>query len=153
MIEVAHYTSSGVVLDGNGNVLLIHHRNHGRWLCPGGEIEADEDPLAGAAREVREETGIDVEPIGAPNFEHPSLRSVLPPFAVLDMMVTDRRLGYHRHISFVYVFRPVSGDLTPQLAEVSDAAWVPIDQVSTLEVPDDLPALVTAAAGWAAARV
>lgn len=39
-------------------VLLVRHDD--QWLLPGGMLEPDETPAAGAAREVHEETGIEV---------------------------------------------------------------------------------------------
>jgi bis(5'-nucleosidyl)-tetraphosphatase len=53
--------SAGVVVvrrvDDEWRVLLLRVYNY--WDCPKGEVEAGEDPLATARREVREETGID----------------------------------------------------------------------------------------------
>ena len=66
-----HHTAGGIVLDDQGRVLLVRHRNHGRWLQPGGSIEPGEDPAAAALREIREETGVEAEPIGTVNFAHP----------------------------------------------------------------------------------
>jgi 8-oxo-dGTP pyrophosphatase MutT (NUDIX family) len=43
----------------DGQVLVIHHRRLETWLPVGGEIEADETPLEAAARELREESGLE----------------------------------------------------------------------------------------------
>jgi ADP-ribose pyrophosphatase YjhB (NUDIX family) len=43
----------------DGRVLMV--REGDTWLLPGGRLEPDESPEAGARREVREETGVAVE--------------------------------------------------------------------------------------------
>lgn len=50
--------SQAVVLQNdNGEVLLLKHKS-GKWLLPGGRLEARENWLDGLRREVKEETGI-----------------------------------------------------------------------------------------------
>lgn len=57
-----HLTAIAWVVDQpSRHILLANHRLHG-WSCPGGHLEADEHPLHGATRELREETGIVAEP-------------------------------------------------------------------------------------------
>ena len=53
---------SGVITDDHGRALLIQRRDNGRWEPPGGVLELDESIEDGLRREVREETGLDVEP-------------------------------------------------------------------------------------------
>lgn len=53
-----------VVLDG-GEVLFVkrgHAPDRGKWATPAGILEVDEPAAVGAARELREETGVRVDP-------------------------------------------------------------------------------------------
>jgi ADP-ribose pyrophosphatase YjhB (NUDIX family) len=54
---------SGIVIDDHGRALLIRRRDNHRWEPPGGVLELDESIHDGLRREVREETGFDIEPI------------------------------------------------------------------------------------------
>lgn len=49
----------GAFVEHDGRLLLV--RQDGRWFLPGGMWEPGETHAAGAAREVREETGVEVE--------------------------------------------------------------------------------------------
>ena len=54
-----------LLLDAEDRVLLVSHvPDEGRrvWTAPGGGLEPDEDHLAAARRELREELGLDLEP-------------------------------------------------------------------------------------------
>ena len=56
-----------VVWDDKGQVLLIRRANpprQGQWSLPGGKVEFGEPLQAAAQREVREETGLEVEILG-----------------------------------------------------------------------------------------
>ncbi len=56
-------TASAVVTR-NGRALLVRRARppfEGYWDLPGGFIEPDEDPIAAVKREVREETGLEIE--------------------------------------------------------------------------------------------
>jgi 8-oxo-dGTP diphosphatase len=55
--------ASGIVWDGAGNLLLIRRGDNGRWALPGGMIEPGESIAECLVREVREETGVEVEPL------------------------------------------------------------------------------------------
>jgi ADP-ribose pyrophosphatase YjhB (NUDIX family) len=48
-------------LDGPEFLLVTASRTPSEWVLPKGHIEPGEDPSAAAAREVREEAGVDVE--------------------------------------------------------------------------------------------
>ena len=53
---------SGVIPDDRGRVLLIRRRDNQHWEPPGGVLELNESIHDGLRREIREETGLDIEP-------------------------------------------------------------------------------------------
>ncbi|MEU6429767.1 NUDIX domain-containing protein [Microbispora sp. NPDC046973] len=54
---------AGVIVDDRGRVLLTQRADNGQWQAPGGVLEISEGITEGLAREVREETGLTVEPV------------------------------------------------------------------------------------------
>ena len=52
---------AGIVVDSSDRVLMIKRRDNGNWEPPGGVLELDETFEDGVRREVKEETGVDVE--------------------------------------------------------------------------------------------
>jgi ADP-ribose pyrophosphatase YjhB (NUDIX family) len=59
--------TAGALCEDDQRRLLLVRRAHepfkGRWDIPGGFLEEGEHPLEGIRRELREETGLEVEPI------------------------------------------------------------------------------------------
>jgi ADP-ribose pyrophosphatase YjhB (NUDIX family) len=53
----------GVVVDGDGRVLLLKHtyRPFAPWGLPSGHLKSGESPAEAIAREVREETGLEID--------------------------------------------------------------------------------------------
>jgi 8-oxo-dGTP diphosphatase len=61
-----HRIAAGVLIEQEGRILLVRHRKPGCydfWVAPGGGAEGNEDLRNAARREVREECGLDVEPL------------------------------------------------------------------------------------------
>jgi ADP-ribose pyrophosphatase YjhB (NUDIX family) len=54
---------AGIITDDHDRVLLIQRADNGHWEPPGGILELDETVHDGLRREIREETGLDIEPI------------------------------------------------------------------------------------------
>jgi mutator protein MutT len=66
----------GVLWDEEGRVLLTRRHDDGLWGLPGGVVDPGEEPARCVVRELREELGLDVEPVrllgitGGPPFRH-----------------------------------------------------------------------------------
>ena len=127
--RVDEVSAGGLVLDITGKFgLLIARRdlkNQSRliWSLPKGHIEEGETPEIAAIREVAEETGITSE-------IHRSL-------GVIDFwfMASGKRI--HKTVHH-FLFREVSGSLQPQVSEVDDVAWIPLEEIiSKLAYPDE----------------
>jgi 8-oxo-dGTP pyrophosphatase MutT (NUDIX family) len=54
---------TAVVMDEGGRVLLMQSKDDRQWYLPGGATDPGEQPADAVVREVREETGLHVEPV------------------------------------------------------------------------------------------
>lgn len=54
---------AGIVINDDGQALILRRRDNGQWEPPGGVLELGETVTAGLIREIAEETGLDVRPV------------------------------------------------------------------------------------------
>src|SRR5437667_6192656 len=115
-------------------VLLVHHRALDKWLPLGGHIELDEEPEQAARREAREESGLDVELLGArPPTTEPGTRALLAP-RFLDI---HRISATHEPIGMIYFARPACASAALQLAATEHHAirWCTHEELRALSPP------------------
>jgi len=93
---------AGVVIDEDGRALIIQRRDNAHWEPPGGVLERDEAITDGLLREVREETGLAVEPVALTGIYKNMSRGI---------------------IALVFRCRAVGGELTEN-EEVIGFRWV-----------------------------
>lgn len=53
---------AAAIVDDQGRILAIRRRDNSQWEPPGGVLEVEESIHEGLIREVREETGLEVQP-------------------------------------------------------------------------------------------
>lgn len=121
----------GAVIVRAGQVLIVRRRYEplaGRWSLPGGTLELGETLEAGLAREMQEETGLDVE--------------VGPVIEVFDRILLDeaRRVRYH-FVLVDYLCRPVGGELRPG-SDVDDAIFVDPAALAPYDLTDKARAVI-----------
>ncbi len=96
-----------VVGNDDGDILLVRRADSGVWLYPTGWADVGYSPAEVAVKEVREETGIDCEPVQV--------------LSVID----GQRMGFSRFGMYMILFhcRVVGGELQGHPLETSGVGW------------------------------
>ena len=104
-----------VIEDGKGRILLVKHKPErggfwqGKWICPGGELEPGESIGDGIKREVKEETGLEID--------------LVKPLMPFDRIVKSVE-GVSLHVIYVdYIANLIGGELEVG-SDVGEALWV-----------------------------
>ena len=116
---LAHITASAwVVNPQRSKVLMVYHRLYDSWSWAGGHADGEEDLLAVALREVREETGVQ------------RLRPVTEEIYSLEVLTVDghekhgRYVPSHLHLNVTYLLEAEEDQpLRVFEAENSGVAW------------------------------
>ena len=135
-----------VIVDATARVLLVKRRFEplaGEWSLPGGGVDVGETLEASVIREMREETGLEVE-IGAV-------------IEVFDRIMHDAggRVQYH-YVLVDYVCRPTGGTLAAA-SDVADVLWVEPAALAGFNLTDKATQVIrrglelAAEAGWTGA--
>lgn len=114
----------GAVIFNNEEVLLVKRGKepgYGKWSIPGGAVELGETLKEGVLREVKEETGLEVEIGGT--------------VEILDWVSRDEndRIKYH-YVLVDYWCKCLSVEINPS-SDVIDAKWVLLSGISNYDLP------------------
>jgi len=93
------------------------------WSLPKGHIESGETPEEAAIREVREETGIE--------------SAIDKSLGVIDFWFMAGGKRIHKTVHH-FLFNETGGKIAPQVSEVDDVRWFPLNEiVEKLAYPDE----------------
>ncbi|HAS72784.1 MAG TPA: NUDIX hydrolase [Clostridiales bacterium UBA8960] len=123
--EIAHLTSSGLILNNKRTkMLMIHHNIYQTWTWTGGHADGDTDMLYVALKEAKEETGVD------------NIKALTSDIASIDIipvyghMKNGNFISSHLHLNISYLLIADENDPTCiNVNETSDVRWVEIDQI------------------------
>jgi ADP-ribose pyrophosphatase YjhB (NUDIX family) len=101
---------AGVVIDEDDRALIIQRRDNAHWEPPGGVLERNEAIADGLLREIKEETGLAVEPVALTGVYKNMSRGI---------------------IALVFRCRAIGGELTEN-EEVTGFRWVRKNDVRSI---------------------
>ena len=121
----------GALIFRRDRILLVQRGREplkGYWSLPGGVLEVGEQLKEAVASEVKEETGLDVEPAAV--------------VEIFERIMRDRagRPKYH-YVLVDYLCKPAGGELRPA-DDASQAAWVRMKELSRLRLTEGTLAVI-----------
>src|SRR5262245_26011181 len=141
LLDMLRQFTATVYIMENQQVLLIFHRKLAKWLPPGGHLEPNELPPEGAVREAREETGLDVTLMSQENvwIERWNAHSFPRPYmCLLEEIPARPEQPAHQHVDFIYVGRPIGGQLNHNATETGGLRWFTLEEVEAMESDMDI---------------
>ncbi|MEI8365151.1 MAG: NUDIX domain-containing protein [Parachlamydiaceae bacterium] len=135
-----HFTACVYIIK-EDRVLLIHHKKLNKWLPAGGHLNPNETPAEGARREVREETGLEIEFIKQENVwvDRWNAKSFERPYqCMIEQILPFGEHPAHEHIDFIYLASPNGGEENHNTQEVHDMRWFTLAEVETLKDDDEI---------------
>ena len=127
------FVATGLMFDSEKRILLVDHKRVGLWLPPGGHLEEEETPEDALVREVKEETGFDIEVIGSCIKETTigNVKPLIAPFHVQmeDIPKDSRRSFAHNHIDLIYLCKIIGGELLHNKEEHHGIQWFSLEEM------------------------
>ncbi len=135
-MEITRHFTSSVFIVCNSKVLLCFHKKLKKWLPVGGHIERDELPQEAALREVKEESGLDVELYCSKKLSSFSdVKELIPPATMYLEDINE----FHQHIDFIYYAKIDSENLEQRYVDEFNLRWFELEELkNTPDLPKDV---------------
>ena len=111
------------LIDAQSQILLMHSTDTHKWNLPGSAIEPHEHPAISAIREMREETGLDVE-----------ITAIRAIYGGPEMHVEYPNGDLVSYVSTVFSCRATGGHLHPQDDEALDLGYYTQSEAENLDL-------------------
>ncbi len=121
----------------NNKVLLVFHKKLKKWLPPGGHIDDNELPDETAVREVKEETGIDIELVGEKQHKMSDIVEPLRTPEVVQVEDIEHDNEVHQHIDLFYLAVPKTHKICMS-DESLDLRWFSLEDMEKEKVPKNI---------------
>ena len=103
----------GGIIEKDGKILLVQEakeKAYGKWNLPSGRLKDNESLIQGAIREVKEETGCDVELTGIANIDYGIVKE-------------------KRFMAIIFSTKLLKEDIKFNKEEIMDVRWYDIDKI------------------------
>ncbi len=107
--------------------MLVHHPRYDKWIPVGGHIELNEDPEQALFREIKEETGSEVDILAnKPVIKQSDSKLIFTP----SYMDVHEANPPHRHIALVY-FAKAKNDKYTLSKEHTEIKWLSLEDLNS----------------------
>lgn len=142
-MTVKHATASVFLfawVDDAWRIGLIRHPRFGKWMLPGGHVEADENPAEAALREVTEETGLAARLLPGPGLDEPDGAddpSVIVPLWIVEQQVLAERRQPERHVHVDHLYLALADVSEPVYQAELPFEWYVAGQLAAVDMFED----------------
>lgn len=117
----------GALIEKNGKIALVQERadgkpDHGKWNQPAGWLDVGENPIAGAKREVEEETGFTFTPT-----------AVLRIYSLVRKDIEEQCDGTPHAVKIIFTGNAATGGQKKFSDDIADLKWFTPEEIYAMD--------------------